>query len=202
MRGVATEVRPDNGNRIVCMCDDCQAFALFLERPDALDQYGGTDIYQTTPAQLAITDGIEHLRAMRLSEKGLIRWYAGCCNTPVANTADTARAPFAGVIHTFMDHDASGRTRDDVLGPPIGLVMAKFALGQPPAGAHQTITPSIVIRSMVYLLKGLFNGKASPSPFFDARTKAPVVAPKVLTKAERDAIRERYVTVRAAAALG
>jgi hypothetical protein len=202
MHGVATEVRPDNGNRIVCMCDDCQAFALFLDRPDALDQYGGTDIYQTTPSQLTITDGIEHLRCMRLSPKGLFRWYAGCCNTPIANTADTARAPFAGVIHTFMDHDASGRSRDDVLGPPLGLLMAKFALGQPPAGAHPTVPPSIMVRTVKYLLKGLVTGKASPSPFFDARTKSPVVVPKVLTKEERDAIRERYLTARAAASLG
>lgn len=202
MRGVATDVTPDNGNRVVCMCDDCQAFALFLECPDTLDQYGGTDIYQTTPAQLRITDGVEHLRCVRLSPKGLLRWYAGCCNTPIANTADTARAPFAGVVHTFMDHAASGRARGDVLGPPLGYLMAKFALGEPPANAHATVPLSLLIRSIKYLLRGLVTGKASPSPFFDARTKAPVVEPKVLTTEEREAIRQRYVTARSAASLG
>ena len=30
LRGVATDVSPATGNRVVCHCDDCQAFARFL----------------------------------------------------------------------------------------------------------------------------------------------------------------------------
>ena len=79
VRGLANTVAPDTGMHVVCMCDDCQAFAHFLERDDVLDASGGTAIFQLRPAQLEITAGREHLRCMRLSEKGLLRWYAGCC---------------------------------------------------------------------------------------------------------------------------
>jgi hypothetical protein len=45
VRGVATEVAPNSGFRFICYCQDCQAFARFLERPDVLDRAGGTYPY-------------------------------------------------------------------------------------------------------------------------------------------------------------
>ena len=33
-------------NRVVCYCDDCQAFLHYLKRADLLDAHGGTDIVQ------------------------------------------------------------------------------------------------------------------------------------------------------------
>ena len=50
VRGVASEVAPSAGFRFVCYCQDCQAFARFLERPDVFDAAGGTDIFQIQPA--------------------------------------------------------------------------------------------------------------------------------------------------------
>jgi len=44
VRGVAREVAPHSSFRFVCYCTNCQAFARFLERPDVLDDAGGTDI--------------------------------------------------------------------------------------------------------------------------------------------------------------
>ena len=87
VQGVARDVSPKTGNRLVCMCDDCQAYAHHLGRAEhILDRNGGTEVFQLTPSQLTLTEGREHLRCLRLKEKGLMRWYAGCCNTPVANT--------------------------------------------------------------------------------------------------------------------
>jgi len=113
MAGSAADITPTSGNRIVCCCTDCQAFAAWLG-PDAgaLDAFGGTDIYQAPASSIAIDRGQDRLRSMRLSEKGLIRWYAGCCNTPIGNTVN-ARLPFVGLIHTFIDLD----DRDAVPGP-------------------------------------------------------------------------------------
>ena len=44
VRGVAREVAPSAGFRFICYCTNRQAFARFLERPDVLDDAGGTDI--------------------------------------------------------------------------------------------------------------------------------------------------------------
>jgi hypothetical protein len=93
-------------------------FARFLGRTDVLDPAGGTDIFQMPPARIRLTAGTDALRCLRLSDN-VLRWYADCCRTPIANTAAGPRFPLAAVIHSFMDHEASGRSRDEVLGPPL-----------------------------------------------------------------------------------
>ncbi len=44
---------------------------------------------------------------MRLTPMGLLRWYAGCCNTPIGNMV-SARVPFIGIVHMFMGDSAPG----------------------------------------------------------------------------------------------
>src|SRR6516165_11874687 len=75
MRGVASDVSPSNGFRFVCYCKDCQAFARFLERPDVLDPTGGTDIFQMPPTHVKLSAGTDAVRCLRLSAKGVLRWY-------------------------------------------------------------------------------------------------------------------------------
>src|SRR5215471_10888991 len=116
VRGVASEV--SSGFRFLCYCKDCQAFARFLGRADALDAAGGTDIFQMPPARVTLTAGAEALRCLRFSSK-VLRWYADCCRTPIGNTAADARFPVVAVIHCFMDHQADGRSRDAALGPAL-----------------------------------------------------------------------------------
>ena len=73
---------PKGGNRLVCYCGDCQMAARYLQpdRPQ-LDPNGGSDIFQVAPCNLQLTGGLEHLACVRLSPKGLLRWYAECCNS-------------------------------------------------------------------------------------------------------------------------
>src|SRR6266480_2754595 len=118
MRGVASDVSPSTGLRVVCYCKDCQAFARFLERPDVLDPAGGTDIFQMPPGRVKLTAGTDAMRCLRLSNK-VLRWYTDCCRTPIANTPAGPRFPVIGVVHSFMDHAADGRSRDEALGPPL-----------------------------------------------------------------------------------
>ena len=60
---------------------------MFLEQENkVLSQYGATDIFQIPIAHVHITAGHEQLALMRLTPKGLNRWYAKCCNTPIGNT--------------------------------------------------------------------------------------------------------------------
>lgn len=187
--GIATDVEPDRGNRLVCMCDDCQTYAHWLDRADAiLDPNGGTDVFQLTPAQVRITGGREHIRCMRLSPKGLMRWYAGCCNTPIANTLDRPRLPFLGMPHTFMDHAAGGRSRDEDLGPVLARIQARFGKPPLPADAYPRAPFGLILRSIRQLLRGKLAGAHTPSPVFDDAGKA-IVEPTVISLEERERLR-------------
>jgi Family of unknown function (DUF6151) len=189
VRGRATDLSPRTGNRVVCYCDDCQAFAVYLGREDVLDERGATDIFQMTPAQLTLTSGAELLQCMRLSETGMYRWYTACCNTPVGNTMGAPRLPFVGLIHCFVDHAGDGRSRDEALGRPILYGFGTFAFGGMPPNAHPRIPLRILVRSLGLLGRGFLLGKHKPSVFFDPATGRPRATPRVLTSAERANLR-------------
>ncbi|HTO65548.1 MAG TPA: DUF6151 family protein, partial [Bradyrhizobium sp.] len=70
VRGVVTDPSPRTVNRVVCYCDDCQAYAHQLGRADLLDAKGGSDIVQLAPATLRFTRGQERIAGLRLSPKG------------------------------------------------------------------------------------------------------------------------------------
>ena len=108
LRGHGIDLNPGTGRHLICMCKDCQAFARFLGREEILDQNGGTEIFQITPAQIRLEAGLDHLAAMRLGPKGAVRWYASCCNTPIANTTHMPGIPFAGVFCTFIKPRGTG----------------------------------------------------------------------------------------------
>lgn len=181
MRGVASEVSPSSGFRFVCYCGDCQAFARFLGRPDVLDSAGGTDIFQMPPAHVKLTEGTDALRCVRLSVRTrVLRWYTDCCRTPIGNTADRLGFPIAAVIHTFMDHEAGGRSRDEVLGPRLCRIFERSAVGPLPEDAPPPPSLRAFARRGSKMLSWWVLGLARPSPFFDERTKAPRVAPRVI----------------------
>ena len=124
--GIAREIAPAAGVRFICYCKDCQAFAHFLGRADVLDTAGGTDIFQMPPGRVTLTAGTDALRCLRLSSK-VLRWYADCCRTPIANTAATPRFPVVALIHSFMSDETNGHSRDDVLGPPLCRIHERSA---------------------------------------------------------------------------
>jgi hypothetical protein len=185
LAGIALDVSPASASYIVCHCDDCQAFARHLGREDELDAAMGSHIVQLSPAQLRLTQGLDQLAALRLSDKGMFRWYAACCRTPIANTGPTHQVPFVGLLRAFLDERASdGSSRDSVLGPPACLIYARYAHGQRPAGAHDTIPKRFIARTAVRLAKARLLGKHKPSPFFDAAGQ-PLAQPTVLSPTER-----------------
>ena len=134
VRGIAGEVSPSTGFRFVCYCTDCQAFTRFLDRADVLDGAGGTDIFQLPPGRVKLTAGADALRCVNLGNRGVFRWYSDCCRTPIANTAGP-RFPVIGMIHSFMDHAADGRSRDGVLGTALCRIFERSATGPLPACA-------------------------------------------------------------------
>jgi hypothetical protein len=185
VRGVAREVSPALGLRFVCYCKDCQAFARFLERPDVLDPAGGTDIFQMPPARVKITEGIDAMKCVSLSDS-VLRWYADCCRTPIGNTAADARFPIVAIVHSFMDH--AGRPRGETLGPPLCRIYERSATGPLPPSAPPPPSLMVFGRRASKLLGWWVRGLDRPTPFFDERSKAPRVAPRVLAGSERAAL--------------
>jgi hypothetical protein len=185
VRGVVTDASPRTVNRVVCYCDDCQAFAHQLGRTDLLDARGGSDIVQLAPGSLAFVQGQDRIAGLRLTPKGLYRWYAGCCNTPVGNTA-TPAIPFVGIAVQAFDHGA--RRPDDVFGPPLGAIMGQHAVGGPPAGSTG-MKLALMARAIRMVLGWRLRGKAWPNPFFRRDTRGPIFPLAVLEQARREALR-------------
>lgn len=188
VRGVASEISPSGGFRFVCYCKDCQAFTRFLDRPDVLDVAGGTDIFQMPARHVKLTTGTDAVRCLRLSTKGVFRWYTDCCRSPIANTAAGPRFPVVALIHSFIDHDVSGRSRDEVLGPPLCRIYERSAVGPLPPTAPSQPSFGVFVRRASMILGWWMRGLARPTPFFDDRTKVPRSVPRVLTPIERAAL--------------
>jgi len=96
-------VSGQRGNHVACYCDDCQAFAWYLERSDELlDPNGGSQIFQPVPIDLSFESGVEQIACVRFTPKGILRWYAQCCRMPLANTMATNRIPFVRVLRSKL----------------------------------------------------------------------------------------------------
>jgi hypothetical protein len=187
VRGVATDVSPEAGNRVVCYCDDCQAVAQFLSGGEGLDPAGGTDVFQVAPCTVSLTQGADLLRCVRLSDRGLFRFYTDCCRTRVGAMLGP-RVPFLALVDAFMDHDGDGRSRDEVLGRPLGFIFGKYAVGGLPPHAHRKVPLGLLVRLAWKIFRWWIAGRNAPSAFFDAQTRAPRAAARVLTAAERQAL--------------
>jgi hypothetical protein len=187
LRGKVLGVSTDRGARIVCYCRDCQAFARFLGTPGILDAQGGSDIFQITQSQLRFDSGQDKLACVRLSETGLLRFYASCCRTPIGNTIARARSPYVGVVQPIMD-PGEGRSLDQVLGPVRLYIQTKSATApvQPDPATPSAWRGYALLIGVI--IKGLLRGKHKPSALFGADGK-PVVTPEVLAPEQHQSLR-------------
>lgn len=183
--GLVTNASPQKVNRVVCYCDDCQAFAHQLGRADLLNAQGGSDIVQVAPASLTFIKGQDRIAGLRLSPKGLFRWHTTCCNTPVGNTLGPA-IPFVGL--TAQTFEGGMRTADAVFGPPIGAILGKYAIGKAPAGSTG-INLTVLLRAITRVLGWRLRGRAWPHPFFQLKTREPIYPLRVLSQEQREALR-------------
>lgn len=170
-------------SRVLCYCKDCQAFARFLNAGETvLDAQGGTRIVQIASNRVTISQGHEHIALMRLSERGLFRWYTRCCQTPIGNTLPTQALAFIGLIDAFMD---KSRLAED-FPQRLAVVHTESALGSPKPHSHGLLSTMWRFAKMV--VPARLTGTHTHSPFFDKQGK-PVASPQILTKAQRKALK-------------
>ncbi|MFA3915929.1 DUF6151 family protein [Ruegeria hyattellae] len=171
LRGVVRGVSPRNGARVDCYCKDCQAFARLLGADHILDENGGTAIYQTLPARLELTEGVKNLACLRLTPKGTYRWYANCCNTPLANTG----GPKLRFVGTLLAGYKPGEMAQ-VMGPPTAVVNVSAEAAE--AGVKARGMAALTAKILWRHFKAGFSAQTRRTPFFDA-TGHPVVTPEL-----------------------
>ncbi|MBN2196725.1 MAG: hypothetical protein JW751_28205 [Polyangiaceae bacterium] len=189
IHGWARAVTPNAVNRVVCYCDDCQAFLHHIGRADLLDPHGGTDVVQLPPNAVAFDRGAEHIVGVRLTSRGMHRWYASCCQTPLGNTLAPLVA-FIGMPVEVFCGAPDARRRDELFGDPRGAIHERFATGGPPEGLPRFGSGKL-IHMLVRVVGWKLRGKAWPHPFFDRTTGAPSHPVTTLTPAERAALRPK-----------
>ncbi|RZJ14214.1 MAG: hypothetical protein EON50_06830 [Acidovorax sp.] len=165
----------------ICYCRDCQAYAHHLGQSDAvLDALAGTEVVGTHARNVSFTRGTDQLACVSLSEGGLLRWYARCCNTPLANTGRDWRMPYVGLVHLCL------RGGDAPLAPAFVPVQMHLetasAKGTPPRMGWSKVRA--LLGFMPGIVASRFSGSYRRTPFFTP-TGAPVVAVRVLSAAER-----------------
>lgn len=167
-----------HATRAVCYCRDCRAYAYYLGPPEGmLDTLGGTDIVAVRPRNVRFTHGVEHLACMSLTEKGVLRWYASCCQTPVGNTPRDMKISHVGLVHSALSADEKDLSVS--FGPVKMHVNRKSARGQPPRNEPLTFLVALV-RYLASLFADRITGKYKANPFFLGGTGAPRVEPVVL----------------------
>lgn len=172
------EVEPSRSARAACYCRDCRAYARHLGSANVLDDHGGTDIVAMHPRDIRFTDDAP-LACLSLRDRGLLRWYAACCRTPIANTPRDPRVAYAGVVHTCLEQ--GGASLDAAFGARTMALNVKSAIGKVKA------TPLANVVGVLGIAQSLAAARLSRSyrdnPFFHAGM--PVRVPFVLTEDQR-----------------
>lgn len=176
--------RAERCTRIKCYCRDCQAYATFLEKADQiLDAQGGTDVVISHPQQLDITEGRDAIKSMSLSDKGMLRWYAGCCGSAIGNTPRDMKMAFVGLVHTFVARSEQEMTA--VFGSVRMVSCTESARAKVPSSGWRALAPMLGFARKLLLAR--LSGSYRHTPFFTSDA-APVVAPVVLTPEQRAAL--------------
>jgi hypothetical protein len=185
---VRGEVEAGHGAlRAACYCRDCQAYAHLLGQPErVLDAQGGTEVVATQSRYVRFTSGAESLACLSLSPRGLMRWYARCCNTPIANTPRSWKLPYVGMVHTCLRQPLPLERSF----PRLQMrANTKSAHGPLPAGGNAAGMLRL-LGLMARLTGQRLSGGHRSSPFFDAQG-APVrpveVAPREAVEQARRA---------------
>lgn len=169
LTGRLVGIDPREGTHLVCHCADCaRADRAFGGAGDAAQ---GVALWQTTPDRVVIETGAAHLRLTRLSPRGLNRWVAGCCGTPMFNTLKGPGMPFVGVLVARLDSAAA-----------LGPVIAHGFLDTPGGKSRHKGGLTVGARFVKRALRARLSGAWRATPFFDPESGAPVAEPEILPR--------------------
>lgn len=175
------DVTPQKGGHVICYCTDCQAFAHYLGRAhDILDAHGGSILYQTLPSRVSFSKGVDQIKCVRVTPKGIFRWYTECCKTPLGNTASTVDMPFVGLF--TMSFNGSETEIAQQLGPIVASNKIESAIGVPNNPAPKAGL-KFILTFIGRTLGARISGN-SGSPFF-TEEKQPISDPITLSSEDR-----------------
>ncbi|WP_221076874.1 DUF6151 family protein [Agarivorans aestuarii] len=172
IKGQIKQVSPSAVKQLVCYCEDCRKFAQHLQSEgSSINQYGGSELYVAAPAKVEIVEGKQQLACLRLTPKGIYRWYSQCCNTPIANTVGI-KLPLVTVYQDFVDaeHTSSLQSNSEHL----GAVNEHQALKPLPEALLGASPRKTKFKLIVKLLGWKLKGKGKPNPFFEDSGRAKV----------------------------
>lgn len=156
--------------RLVCYCDDCQAFAAALERTDVLDEFGGTQVVPAYPSDITVIKGISDLCYTQVTQDGLYRYSTTCCNSPILNTRPNF--PWAGIFHSA--YTAADTKALSEFGEVRSRIMGKYANGKPNVKISDRMGKRDILKVLPFILKGKVLGKHKRSPFFQNDGMTPI----------------------------
>ncbi len=162
--------------RATCYCKDCRAYAQWLGVPGLLDDAGGVDVVAMAPSQLRFTAGQDWIACLSLSPRGIYRWYAACCRTPLGNTPRDPRVHYVGVSTDCLDPAAA----DAAFGPARRCVINTDSATAPVAPTRWAFVVG-GLRILAGILGAKLRGRRD-SPFFDAATGEPIRTPELLRR--------------------
>jgi len=164
LSGALSGVRASEGTHVVCHCDYCRRANAAFGIPGTRE--AGVDLWQTTPDRIRIETGAEAMALMRLSSRGVFRWYAACCGTPMFNTMAGPRLPFVGVLVDRLDDPA-----------PLGPVVAQGFVEGPDGKSRHVHGGRVVWRFLRRTARARLNGSWRKTPFFTMPDGTPVAPP-------------------------
>ncbi|MFN7857684.1 MAG: DUF6151 family protein [Acidovorax sp.] len=174
--------QPHRALRGVCYCKDCRAYAHHLGAACwTHDSLGGAEFVAAQAQQVSFTSGIEHLACLSMTENGLLRWYAKCCNTPICNTTRDWKVPYVGLIGACLRTDPVAFERSF---PQVQMrVNTRSARKAPPPMRLRTVVSlsGFTLRVMLSSISGAYR----QTPFFDKGRGVPVVPVMVLSETDR-----------------
>ena len=178
VRGVLSQ--PEQSLRLICYCRDCQTYAHALGTPErVLDEAGGTTIVAALQERVAITQGRDQLVCMSLTERGIYRWYAACCRTPLANTTRRPQMSYVGLMRSCLVPTERSVSEYWTKCFAVNTAQAKGPVRTP---GSKAVLGALAIARMV--IGARIRGSWRRSAFFTVSTSQPISSPLVLTSQE------------------
>lgn len=207
---------PAKPTRLRCYCIDCQTYAQHLNvAEDQLDENGGTDILQVSPAAFSIQYGQKYLGNLNLKPDGIYRWYSTCCKTPLCNTPSKVDMPYLGLLTKNINKitvpsdserkavkrktqsiKISDEIRSNKLDEYLGTVKYGVCAGsQYPMSTTWPVAKGFGIRGILGTLRNMarwrLRGDHKKSILIDGESGAPLVPPIVISLEERQAAKSK-----------